>query len=328
MYFQKHIWDIGYICILGLAVLLILVVCDTADGEHATSFSSCDRNGWKWVQLYGPCWNSLTKLPATTTWMDITVIIGYVLMLFCTVALGLYRCTKLPKKYQLERCYRNVMVMIATVMMFTVILKACFFSQLYLTSARPEQANVISSQLSKSLLQYGHDDVITRAWQNTMRDGCCCGLNGYQDFTNIGMDVPPHCGCYDEEEQPCFYKGCTRRCISNLNRLSDCIASPHTNFTNAGCLPFVVDKVDGTTKSVAVAQVVSVMVSAVIILVISARASKKDTLDGDADSAEGQSPQKKSEKKTVYIFKGSLSKKLVRIRITTMNPIPLPKKII
>ena len=117
-----------------------------------------------------------------------------------------------------------------------------------MTRASTMQTNAISSELSKSLLKYGKDAYTTRAWQNTMREGCCCGVHGYQDFANIGMNVPLHCGCYDEEEQPCFYKGCTQRHNSDLNRLSECTASPNTTFTNAGCLSFVVDKVDGTTS--------------------------------------------------------------------------------
>ena len=297
----------------------ILITSGSADigrtDEHGSFFSMCDREGWKWVQLDGHCWNNLIKLEATTTWMDITVIIGYALILFCSVALILYKCTKLSKKYPLGRFYDNVIVIIAIVMMFMVILKACFLSQLYLTSARPEQTNAISSQLSKSLLQYGHDENITRAWQNTMREGCCCGLHGYQDFTNIGVDVPPQCGCYDEKEQPCLYKGCTRRYNSGSHKLSDCTAAPNTNFTNAGCLSFVEDKVDHSTKLLAVFQFVTVVLSVVFILVNYATTNKTDTRDSEADSDKGQVAQKKTEKKTVYSYSGSLSKILVRIRL-------------
>ena len=172
-----------------LAVLLSLNVYGTADYINASS--SCDRRGIHWVQLYGPCWNSLIKVQATTTWMDITLPIGYALMLLCSIALILYRCTKLSKKYQVERFYENIIKIIATVMIVTAIIKACFFAHLYLPATRAAQTDAISSQLSKSLLKYGHDENITRAWQNTMRECCCCGLHGYQDFTNIGVDVPP-----------------------------------------------------------------------------------------------------------------------------------------
>ena len=305
-----------------LVLLLMLIVYYTpgngVDGGHDNALSSCDRSGWRWAQLYGPCWNSLIKLPATTTWIDITVIIGFALMLLCSIALVLCRYTKLLKKYPVERFYQKVIAFMLIVILSLVILKACLFSRLYMTSARPVQTNAISSQLSKSLLQYGHDDNITRAWYNTMRDGCCCGLQGYQDFINIGVDVPPHCECYDEEEQLCSYKGCNRQHNSDSYRQSECTGSLNSNFTNAGCLSFVVDKVDSTTKSVAVVQFVTVVLVGLYILMAlyPVTAYVKTTIDEDADSANSLIRKMDNENETFNRVKDStLLKKLVRISI-------------
>ena len=317
--FQICLLSIAGICTLILVYLSLMIARDPAgradDGGTAND-SKCDRSGWKWVQLYGPCWNSLIKLQATWAtsiyvWIDFTVIIGYALMLLCSVTLLLYQCTKISNKYPMERFHQTAfaIAIIGIVIMLMVYLKSCFFLLLYVSSARSGQADVISSQLSKSLLQYGHDDNITRAWQNTMREGCCCGLHGYQDFTNIGMDVPPHCGCYDEEEQPYLYKRCTR-VTRQYN--SDCTAALNTKFTNAGCLSFVEKKVDSSTKYVAEVQLFSVIVAAVGVLLISA------LLCDNCESTKRHIPQNKSESKTVYSFKGSLAKKLVCIILRAM----------
>ena len=296
-----------------LAVLPMLIVYGTVYADHGGLFSSCDRSRWKWVQLYGPCWNSLIKLQVTATWKDITVIIGYALMLLWSAAVALNRCTRVCKNYAIEHIYWKVIVSIAITIIFTAILKAFYFSQQYLTSARPVQTNAISSELSTSLLQYGHDDDITRAWQNTMREGCCCGVYGYQDFTNHDVDIPPHCGCNVKEQQPYLYKGCTRR--------YDCTASLNTNFTNAGCLSFVVDQVDSTAKSVAAVQFVTVVISVVLILthVCLPTANKNVTMNDDANLANKQIPQMRYEENTVLFFKGSLSKKLVCIKNKRKN---------
>ena len=186
-----------------------------------------------------------------------------------------------------------------------------------MTFSRPVQANAISSELSKSLLQYGHDDNITRAWQNTMREGCCCVLHGYQDFTNIGMDVPPQCGCYEEKEQPYLYKGCTRRYNSDSHKQSACTTAPNTNYTNAGCLSFVEDKVDSSTRFAGAVQFVCVLLSTVFIflLVLFATADLESTKDDDADLAKEEIPQIKHEKNTAYSFKRSPLTTLVRTRI-------------
>ena len=316
---------VGLMCIWMLLMLRQVIVYDTAGNsgtdEHDSLFSLCDRDGWKFAQLYGPCWNSLFKLPATTTWIDITFFVGYALMLFCSVALVLYRCTKFSKRYPVEGFYQIVTVVITILMILTAIYKDSNFSQLYMTRSRPVQANVITSQLSKSLLQYGHNDNITRAWQNTMREGCCCGLHGYQDFPNVGVDVPLQCGCFEEEEQPYLYKGCTRQYNSDSDKqpACTCTAAPTTNFTHAGCLSFVVDKVDSSTWFAAVAQFVCVVFSAVFILIciLFATANMKATDNGDDDSVKGQILQIKHEKNTDYSFKESLLKKLVRITIKT-----------
>ena len=314
-------WYVGLICFCMLPMLRQVIVYDTAGNsgtdEHGNYFSTCNREGWKFAELDGPCWNSLFKLPATTTWIDITLFIGYTLMLVFSLALILYRCTKFSKRYPLERSYRIVTVVIAILMLLTAVYKDSKFSQLYMTFSRPVQANAITSELSKSLLQHGHDSNITRAWQNTMREGCCCGLHGYQDFTNIGVNVPPQCGCYEEKEQPYLYKGCTRQYISDSHKQSACTAAPSTNYTNAGCLSFVEDKVDNSTRFAAGVQFVCVLCSTVFIflLILFANADLQSTEDDDVDLDKRQIPQIKHEKNTAYSFKGSTLKKLVRMRI-------------
>ena len=322
MYFQYHPWAVAFTCILTISFLLRLVVVDTAGSgtpgteEHGSWLSSCDRRGWKWAQLYGPCWNSLIKLQASTTWMDITLPTGYTLMLLCSVALVLYRCTKLSKKYPMEWIYLAIIVIITIVMIVIIFLKCIFFSQLYMTCARPEQAKSISGQLHKSLMKYGHDEDITRAWQNTMREGCCCGLHGYQDFNNIGVDVPLQCDCFYKEEQPYLYKGCTQIYNSDSYNHSQCTAPHFTKLTNVGCFSFVVDKVDDATYYVKVVQILIVFFSSVSILVI---AMPMGFMLHDAYSANRQIPQMEHKKKSVYMFKGSLSKKLVRIFLNSNN---------
>ena len=301
--------NIAVICTMMLVLLSMLVGIDTAYGadeadsdEHGNVFALCDRTYWYWALLHGPCWNSLIKLQATTTWIDITVIIGYALMLLCSVVLMLHRYTKLFGKDLRESFYWKMIIIIAIVMIFMVSLKAYFVYQLYSTSARPEQANSISSQLSNSLQQYGHNEYIRRAWQNTMRGGCCCGLYGYQDFTNIGVDVPPQCGCYDGDQQHYLYKGCTNGYDPHSFPLSTCTALPNSSFTNAIFAIVVVSAV-------------------VIILICDPTDNTKATIDDDGDLTNQQIPQnrykRKQKKKSTYSFKGSLTKKLVRMRLRT-----------
>ena len=294
----------------------MLVVYGTAG--HGGPFSSCDRSGSRWVDLDGPCWNSLIKpQQPTATRTDIILLTGYALILLCTIAIVLYRCTRLSKKYPIESVGQIVILCLTILIVVTAIAEVSCFSEI----GRPTYSlkDTIRNQLSESLVQYGHDDHITRAWQNTMREGCCCAVHGYRDFTFKDKDVPPQCGCYDEEQQPDVHKGCIQQKNFYLHTRDGCTAEYNTNFTNANCQSFIGDKIDDTTESMRVAQLVCVVVSSVCILLCSVSTTRKFIMDDDADvesgSNEGQRPQIKRKMKTVYRFKRSEPSILVGIGI-------------
>ena len=292
-------------CMLVLAVLPILILYRAAG--HGGPGSLCDRAGWKWVKLWGPCWNSLITLPATTTWYDITILTGYGSILLCLITTIVLRCTASSKKSCVERCCNRIIVGVSfLIMVLTIGVYFCFE---HLQAPDISEADV-SNQLLEALQVYNHDDVITRAWQNTMRDGCCCGVHGYKDFTDIGMEVSVHCGCYDERQSPALFEGCF------IGSYLGCTVADNTTFTSAGCLEFVVENVALNTGVMTVILFVFVMFCSGVIFASADCYNVDCTFGGDGVTVAGvheDALQRKIEIKSVYSFKGSLLRKLVRI---------------
>ena len=271
---------------------------------HGGPWSMCDRSGWRWVQLHGPCWTSLIKLQADTTWYDIIHMTGYAGVLLCSLIVVLLRCTRCSKKHSIEKCCSRIILVLG----FAMNLSACGNLYIYVQQYKlsDNMAITIYGQLSESLQFYDNDDTITRAWQNTMLDGCCCGMQGYQDFTNIGMEVPPHCGCY-EEQQPGLYDGCTQRSKDG------CTASPNTNFTNTGCLEFVFHNVSENAMNMLGIQAMFTMFTYVAFLLFTANGKAACTSTVSPDDDVENLSQKKQDVGPVYIFKGPLLLRLVCI---------------
>ncbi|KAF7689401.1 hypothetical protein HF521_012754 [Silurus meridionalis] len=66
----------------------------------------------------------------------------------------------------------------------------------------------ISNKVAKSIKDtYGQNDIITRAWNETMTLMECCGLNNYTDFTDSEFvrktSLYPNFCCPDKQSQGC-----------------------------------------------------------------------------------------------------------------------------
>ena len=111
-----------------------------------------------------------------------------------------------------------------------------FFNGLRSSIYSSELRNIIRVQLKASLARYNEDGFQLReAWDNTMADGCCCGVDGYQDFSNVNMSIPSVCqteaysGCQFSKEarivsvdgNATFSHGCVDLIMSHINSIEE-----------------------------------------------------------------------------------------------------------
>ena len=97
----------------------------------------------------------------------------------------------------------------------------------------------IRSHLKDSLHAYsnGEDGNFNNyAWEMTMKDGCCCGVDGYTDFLDVGAEIPEYCIC-------------TSNMTSNSSTLHcydpqyECEIETEYNVTTKGCYEFITSHV-------------------------------------------------------------------------------------
>ena len=174
------------------------------DSQTADSLTS-------WISTYNlrPCWSDLVSftpqyniiINAMILMQCVLLLVGFVLNLTTVVKLYI-NPLKLPesddffkKTNMLFMCQTKralVMVMCQIVICSLVIL--IYFnlgSLVYLFS--PDLRHTVHSQLTDSLPRYNEDGFLLReAWDNTMADRCC-GVDGYQDFSNLNMSIPSVC---------------------------------------------------------------------------------------------------------------------------------------
>ena len=251
---------------------------------HGGVGSMCDRSGRRWVQLDGPCWNTLISLPETTTWLDIIPLTGHAAILVCLIVAIASRWRKCQKKYNVES-WCNIIISALAAAMIAAISGGFFLSLVF--NSNDKTAETVSDQLSESLQAYDSDKDIKLAWQNTMRDGCCCGVRGCQDFTDLAVSVTPSCGSHEYEDT-----------VSN------------TNITDIGCLDFVLKNVESNSIIIAAFQYIVVMISSFVLLISSY------VYQGNVPVSVAEYDahlEKKLKSKALYRCIGSLQVKLVSI---------------
>ncbi|XP_046693628.1 tetraspanin-1-like [Silurus meridionalis] len=103
----------------------------------------------------------------------------------------------------------------------------------------------ISNKVAKSIKDtYGQNDIITRAWNETMTLMKCCGYNNYTDFQGTTFETQtslyPNFCCSDEQSLPCDLKK-AETAVNLLNLLLQShhkpvhLLQPFYNLINLNC---------------------------------------------------------------------------------------------
>ena len=189
-------------------------------------------------RLNGEYWKQLVNINVPLSFSDIGCFTTHSLVILFSVL----SCIAI-----LECKWKKIIIfliingcLITTTVLFLTIFSCTILIQDWVSNRLPFGLSDISqevrSQLKDSLLSYGdgEDDIINNAWENTMKVGCCCGVDGYTDFLDIRTEIPEYCICpsniTSNSSSPGF-------CDPQLE------CDPKNNQTTKGCHEFIMNKI-------------------------------------------------------------------------------------
>ena len=174
------------------------------DSQPADSLTS-------WIFTYNlrPCWSDLgsftpeynRSLNAMILTQFVLLLVGFLINLITIVKLyknplkglgpdGLYKKLLV---LVLSQTMRAIVMLMYQIVICSVVIIIYFILRSVVDLSSPDLRHNVHSQLTDSLPRYNEDGFLLReAWDNTMADGCC-GVDGYQDFSNLNMSIPSVC---------------------------------------------------------------------------------------------------------------------------------------
>ena len=167
-------------------------------GPTVCSLSQVEDYLTPWVSPYtkSPCWTDLVYYDQEINWFDgiLSFYVGFLLACSFGVLIGVAQCRKTPRKVSTFKRSINLITISSICYLLLLAGGIVFFdsfrSSIYSTDLRDS----IRMQLEYSLPLYDADGFRLReAWDNTMEDGCCCGVAGYRDFNILNMSIPAVC---------------------------------------------------------------------------------------------------------------------------------------
>ena len=160
------------------------------DDHYPTSLTS-------WIYTYNiqPCWSDLGSFLSEYTLFD-GMLMAYVASLLLNFLNNINIFVKIYKQSYKASGSNPFINALATMAMWHALLGSiCQISVFYVRplTYSPGLRHAVYSQLKDSLPRYNKDGFLLReAWDNTMADGCC-GVDGYQDLSDINMSIPDSC---------------------------------------------------------------------------------------------------------------------------------------
>ena len=207
--------------------------------NHYSSLSlRCSEAPWNVHEFTDECWKQLVNIAAPFGMYDITgIIINCLFVLFVFSRMMLSWVRQLP----FVRCLLLLMAIVAlftnTGILETILMPYCG------TRHQSDLSQEVRHKLKESLLDYRDRSYpeATAVWDTTMKEGCCCGVDGLSDFLDLGQDVPESCSCLGSFSKPRCY-------VTGMN----CDLDQEYNVTSRGCLKHVMEKIEGWEGSVLV----------------------------------------------------------------------------
>ena len=224
---------------------------------------------WDYYGIDGGCWGRLVNTEGPLSSYDITGITFNCLIILLSVlsVIAAYKRKKII-----------IYVAGCLIIMATLVLMAYtgILGGLYSASYDVLQSSYIYSnvhrQLKSSLFDYRDGDrAVMSAWDDTMGVECCCGVDGFGDFLDIGLPIPEICSCKRLRARDPFHS--PRCCHMSMDSTY--------NVTKRGCIRYIMEQVQDYRKDFHVVKMITFMFVSTLqlILVILAMMSTSCCLD-------------------------------------------------
>ena len=222
-------------------VALPVLVHISNPGNH------CRRESGNSYAIPGECWTRLIYVDVPLSAYDISGITANCLIILSAIVSIIAAYMRMKTIIYVAGCF-----MILTAL--EPIGYTAAVAGVYVASETTPQLTDISREVHKQMKSslYDYKDratAVTAAWDNIMISGCCCGVDGYRDFLELGDDIPEYCSCnIGYYYKPRCYKG-----------LDTCKMDDKYNVTSDGCFAYVMYQIEEDRNNFHVAKMIAIM---------------------------------------------------------------------
>ena len=225
-----------YTIVIGTGLLCMVALLFKVHASNPGYY--CTRDLENPCGVNGEYWKQLVDIQLPLSISDIVCLIFHSLVILSLVLSFIVVCNgKKIKTYKTVIIHLYATEVVLTLFyLYTVIIQ--WNAPNRLVPGSSDFSREIRSQLKDSLHAYseGEDGIMNNAWDGTMKDGCCCGVDGYTDFLDIGAEIPEYCTCTSNMTS----NSSTPRCYDPQ---LECEIETKYNVTTKGCYKFISRKV-------------------------------------------------------------------------------------
>ena len=251
LYFQIFY---GTIVMLSLMFLVALPVLSQIINPGA----KCEKRVINYHGIYGKCWTGLVSVKTPLNAYDITGITSNCLIILLSVlsVIAAYKRKKI-----IIYGFGCLIILAALMLMVYTGIMISLYAENSDTPNSSDISREVHNQLIDSLYAYRDGDpAVKKAWENIMRMGCCCGVDGYRDFLELGEEIPEYCTCRaDTSYRPYSWTPFVYKCNFPHYLYYKCDMDPNYNVTSKGCMGFVLDQVQEDQNHILIVKMITFM---------------------------------------------------------------------
>ena len=218
--------------------------------------AKCEKACWAYYGIHGECWTSLVSVKSPLNAYDITGITSNCLIILLSVlsVIAAYKRKKII--IYASGC---LVILAALVLMVYTGIMISLYAENGDTPNSSDISREVHDQLIDSLYAYRDgNSAVKKAWENIMKMGCCCGIDGYMDFLELGEEIPEYCTCtlntyFSYSWSPVY------QCNSGNCYQSKCDMDSKYNVTSKGCMELVLDQVQEDQNHILIIKMITFM---------------------------------------------------------------------
>ena len=256
IYFQTFYKVIIILGLLFVTVLPVLVRL-SSPGNKGTRYQ------WLQHDSSQKCWNQLIDVNVTTSVYDITDLTthGFIILLSVFSVVAAYK----QKNIIIVNAGCILIITLEVLMLFTYQM-AVQYKESHDVPYLSRISKGVHNQLQISKDKYNNNYAdIKRSWDNTIQDGCFCGVDSYRDFLELRNQIPEYCKC--TFPGPSGYKRYSHpTCSDNADIFFDIV--PEYNVTSRGCFRYIIGHIPHDSKQIHVVKMITFMSVTIVQLIM------------------------------------------------------------